>query len=501
MNDMQRGNRFRIYPTIEQEKRLKRDFKHSNYVYNWYLGLMFLGQLLANVKNRTFSNREELDDFVKREIFFILNKKNRSHCLPKNINTKERYKHLIMEQVLKLEVHSETFRFLIELWNSSYEETTKLADTWCEQLGLDLKLHENKWFSWNKSSLSSKLTILKKGAMSFLNSSPASILKESLANADKGFQNWYKKRAKRPKFKNRFSKLSFSSQNNDSRNNTGVRTKFASESEAMTKAQNRLVGSGRMQKLVILKYNEGLKINVHRPVNTALGTVCISLDRSGRFYASFPSDTQPIPPKRNVDANSAIGFDCGLTSFVVKDDGTKISLPKFHSDLEEKIKFYERRLQKIRDRNPNWKLSKRYEKQRQRKACLESKIAERKNDFQHKVSHELLNPNISVAGGEGLNVKNMVKNKKLSKHISRASWGEFLRKMKYKSELRGINYVEADVFFASSKICSVCNAKIANLPLDIREWTCNNCGTEHDRDQNAAINLKQEALRILNSSS
>ena len=118
-----------------------------------------------------------------------------------------------------------------------------------------------------------------------------------------------------------------------------------------------------------------------------------------------------------------------------------------------------------------------------------------RNDFQHKVSDQLLDNNISLIATESLKIKNMIRNNKLSRHIANAGFGMIVDKLKYKSEQRGITLHQVDTFFASSKICSGCGHKKDKLSLSIREWTCNNCNMKHDRDVNAAINIKKEALK------
>jgi putative transposase len=119
-----------------------------------------------------------------------------------------------------------------------------------------------------------------------------------------------------------------------------------------------------------------------------------------------------------------------------------------------------------------------------------------RKDFLHKLSRKLVNEN-QVIITENLAVKNMVKNHNLAKAISDASWSEFTTMLSYKAGNDGKIYQEIDRFFPSSKTCSVCLNRIRELPLDVRSWQCQNCGTKHDRDVNAAINIRDEGLRIL----
>jgi putative transposase len=129
-------------------------------------------------------------------------------------------------------------------------------------------------------------------------------------------------------------------------------------------------------------------------------------------------------------------------------------------------------------------------------AKVHAKIARCREDFLHKLSRKIVNEN-QVVAGENLNVKGMVKNHNKAKAISDVGWGMFCTMLKYKAESEGKTYIEIDRFFPSSKTCHVCLNRVDNLSLDVRVWTCKHCGTYHDRDVNAAINIRNEALRIL----
>ncbi|TVU54360.1 MAG: hypothetical protein EA414_07285 [Arthrospira sp. PLM2.Bin9] len=125
--------------------------------------------------------------------------------------------------------------------------------------------------------------------------------------------------------------------------------------------------------------------------------------------------------------------------------------------------------------------------------CQQTYIEE---DFLHKLSRQIVNEN-QVIAVENLNVKGIIPNHKIAQAISDVRWGIFTKMLKYKAEWEGKTYIKVDRFFASSKTCNVCLHQVDSLPLDIRSWTCQHCGTHHDRDVNAAINIKHEALRIL----
>jgi putative transposase len=124
------------------------------------------------------------------------------------------------------------------------------------------------------------------------------------------------------------------------------------------------------------------------------------------------------------------------------------------------------------------------------------RVTKSRQDFLHKLSRKLVNEN-QVVAVENLNVKGMVRNHNLAKAISDAGWGTFINFLAYKLEKKGGKLVEIDRWFPSSKLCSNCYYQIDELPLDIREWTCPNCGTRHDRDGNAATNIRAEGIRML----
>jgi putative transposase len=161
--------------------------------------------------------------------------------------------------------------------------------------------------------------------------------------------------------------------------------------------------------------------------------------------------------------------------------------------LKKRTKNLKRKQQKL-SRKVKW--SNRRKKARRIVARVHEKIANSRKDFQHKLSRKLVNEN-QVIIVENLAVKNMVQNHCLAKAISDCGWSEFTRQLKYKAERDGKTYLEIGRFFPSSKTCHVCLNQIDSLSLDVRSWTCSNCQTKHDRDVNAAINIREEGLRIL----
>jgi putative transposase len=226
-----------------------------------------------------------------------------------------------------------------------------------------------------------------------------------------------------------------------------------------------------------------------REIIGTIKTVTISLNSDGRYYASILVDDGKELPKPNPDGK-AIGIDLGLTHFCITSEGSKFDNPRHTKKHACNLKKKQQSLAR-KKKGSNSRL-----KAKKLVARVHSRIKRVREDFLHKLSRKIVNDN-QVIAVENLAVKNMVKNHNLAKAISDCGWAMFCTMLKYKAEKEGKVYLEVDRFFASSKTCNVCLNKVGILPLDIRSWTCNKCQTNHARDINAAINIKNEALRIL----
>lgn len=229
-------------------------------------------------------------------------------------------------------------------------------------------------------------------------------------------------------------------------------------------------------------------IILSRQFEGTVKTVTVSKEPTGKYYASILVDNKlPLPEKAAVESQSMIGIDLGLKQFAILSDGNGIENPRFYKEGLKRLKCLQRRLSRKK------KGSKRRQKEKHKVALQHEKIRFQRQDFLHKTSIAIAKQFDSICV-ENLAVKNMVRNSKLSQAISDVGWSEFLRQLKYKCEWYGKNYLEAPRFYASSKTCSNCGAINETLTLAEREWTCASCRTFHDRDVNAAKNLKQYFL-------
>ena len=336
--------------------------------------------------------------------------------------------------------------------------------------GLEKKIetHKESGKSICYVQLSSEFTLLKQQKeFEWLSECPRDTLQQSLRNLDRAFSNFFKKNAKYPKFKAK---------------------KHSRDSVKFTKSVhfdfiNWTVKLPKIGKVDLCK-SRTFNQETNKIVNCT-----VSKDSCCTYWCVVTvDDLQEIPSKAEISKDSSVGIDLGIKDYAILSDGRKFSNPKHLENTKKKLAH----LQKVLARKE--KGSKNYEKMRIKVAKCHRKIANKRNDSLHNLSSYLVN-NYKTICLEDLNVKGMLQNHHLARAIQDASWGEFTRQLQYKSDWKGDNIIYIGMFEPSSKTCSVCGYKKEDLKLSDRKWTCPNCGTKHDRDVNAAINIKEMALK------
>lgn len=221
---------------------------------------------------------------------------------------------------------------------------------------------------------------------------------------------------------------------------------------------------------------------------TKINNITISKTSSGKYFASISAE---VDITALAKTKKSCGIDLGLKDFCILNDGTKFENPKFLVRSERRLRLLQKSLsRKVKD-------SKNYEKARIKLAKFHEYIVNCRKDYLHKISLFLVK-NYDVICAETLRVKNMLKNHKLAKAIQDVSWYEFCRQLEYKCLWYDKKFIKINTYFASSQLCSNCEYKNSSVKnLDVREWTCPECGKHHDRDINAAINILNQGLTLL----
>ena len=332
-------------------------------------------------------------------------------------------------------------------WNNSLAETQKIYQATGKGLG--------------QFQLNARLLQLK-SEVTWLAETHSQVLQSVSLNLSRAFVNFFERRAKYPQFKHKHHKQSI---------------QYPQGVKVMEGCKVYLPKIGH------------IKAVVHRELVGTIKTVTVSRDPSGKYFASILTENGVDAPAASLNGKM-LGIDVGLTDLAVTSDGSKFSNPKHVAKAQKNLARKQQHLsRKVKGSNTR-------NKARLRVAKAHERVANARKDYLHKLSTRLVNEN-QVIAVEDLHVKGVMKNHNLARAIGDAGWGAFTNMLKYKTARAGKGYIEVNRFFASSKTCSCCLHAQAKMPLEIRMWTCDKCGTKHDRDINAAINIRNEAQRMI----
>ena len=351
------------------------------------------------------------------------------------------------EQIILLNKHFGSIRFV---YNHFLNERKK-----------EYELNQN---SINYYDNAKTLTELKKeDEYCWLKEINSQSLQYSLKNLETAYKNFFRFNKGFPKFKSKHNKNSFT----------------IPQSVKLTKDE-----------LSIPKFKEPIKVIIDRTFNGLIKQCTITKTSTNEYFVSILVDVDNHVKYEKT--GKQVGIDLGIKDFAITSDGYKYKNNRYTKRYEKQLKKHQQHLSR------KTKGSNRYKKQKLKVATIHKKITNSRVDNLHKISTDLIKK-YDLIVLEDLNIKGMVKNHKLSKHISDASWGRFVNMLSYKAEWNDKQIVKINRFFPSSKTCNCCGYINQNLSLDIREWTCPSCNTKLDRDLNASINILKEGYKIISS--
>ena len=322
----------------------------------------------------------------------------------------------------------------------------------------------------------------------WLRDTPATALTQKLRDRDRAFRNFFAGRAKHPRFRKRRSAQAIRFQLDQ----RCVHRTFDANDRRLA-----LPGLGpvklRWSRRPYCADCTDAPGCAHCPKPK---TVTVRRDAAGRYFVSFTVEealhaSALRAPDCAVAPNRIAAVDLGLKAFVTDSSGNTVPPYRALARRLQQLRRAQRVLSRRRRGSGRWRA------QRGRVAKLHARVADARSNFLHHVSRRLVDENQAIVT-ETLNVRGMVRNRRLARAIADAGWGELVRQVRYKAEWAGRTHIAVDPWFPSTRRCSACHTIREGLTLADRRWRCERCGAEHDRDVNAAKNLAQEGLRVLN---
>jgi len=322
---------------------------------------------------------------------------------------------------------------------------------------------------FSESALRKELNAIKKEQFPWMlevtKCAPQLAIKDGLSSA---FKNFFAKRAEFPKFKKK-----------------GINDSFSLSNDQFAIKRNTI----RIPNLGYVRMTEELRFD-----GKIIGATVSR--RADKWFVSIQVELSEPNPIHNSESQ-AVGVDLGVMDLITLSDGRKHTGSKPHKALLSRLRRLNKSLSRKQGSKKGEKKSKNFFKAQKQLSRLHARIANIRNDETHKLT-SMLTQNYGAVGIEDLNVSGMIKNHKLARAILDMSFFEFRRQLEYKAKITGGDIIIADRFFPSSKLCSNCGYKAEDMRLSVREWICPICGSKHDRDINAAINLKNNAITNLN---
>ena len=310
---------------------------------------------------------------------------------------------------------------------------------------------------------------LKHGKAKWLLEVSDSAVSFAIDNLYEAYDRYFDKKANLPKFHVKESHQSFRDRRKKNRRN--IRVDFKKSTLTIPRIKK-------------------IPCRFHREFDGEIRQVHVSKTASGKYFASLLVETgEPLPIVPQIDAESTIGIDAGIHTYATLSDGEVFDNPPRNKKEYRRIKILERRMQKMTIGSRKYNILKR------RRAALYEKDTNRRHDYIHKKTHYLAyEKEASAYSVETLCVKEMTKNERISKQVRYNYFQGFYRQLEYKCAWNGKRLLKIDRYAPSSKRCSVCGYVNPNVKWGMYKWVCPACGTQHDRDLNAAMNIKAISL-------